>query len=140
MTRRAPGFASRCGSSSIKRGRHTFASLARSCSYKTFVQVVAEVENAKGHDLEGIYRDPRGTIYHPHLRKDIPIGTLSVESYDYPSWTFRNVLYLEKAGYAPVLKDVEWPKETTARSYQPKGSRRGLRATCSTSSAARASR
>ena len=44
-------------------------------SYSTFSDIITDIENELGEDLPGIYRDIRGTLYHPHLHKEIPIGT-----------------------------------------------------------------
>ena len=39
-------------------------------------KVITEIEAERGEDLPGIYRDTRGTLYHPHERREIPLGTL----------------------------------------------------------------
>jgi len=57
-----------------------------------------------------MYRDPRGTIYHPHLGEEFPLGTLSVEDYQRPEWTFNKILYVEKEGFFPILKEMKWPE------------------------------
>ena len=56
------------------------------------------------------YRDDRGVLYHPHLRIEIPLGTLAVETYERPKWTFNKILYAEKEGFFPVLQAVGWPE------------------------------
>lgn len=78
--------------------------------YDYFSQVITEREAELGHDLEGIYRDDRGTLYHPHLRQEIPLGTRSVEDYERPDWTFNKILYVEKEGLFPMLRDAQWPE------------------------------
>ena len=35
-------------------------------------------------------REPRGSLYHPHLREEIPLSTESVARYRRPFWTFGN--------------------------------------------------
>ena len=58
-----------------------------------------------------MYRDDRGTLYHPHRREQISLGTLMVESYQPPDWTFNKVLYIEKEGFFQILQDVRWPEK-----------------------------
>lgn len=67
-------------------------------TYEWFTNIVTAYGSAQG-DIKGIYRDPRGIIYHPHLKKDILPGTLEVEKYSRPEWTFNKVLYCEKEGF-----------------------------------------
>src|SRR6516164_7809876 len=51
-----------------------------------FKGILADYENE--HDeIEGMYREPRGSIHHPHRNEDIPLGTLTVEDYARPIWT-----------------------------------------------------
>ena len=45
-----------------------------------------------------MYREPRGTIYHPHTGEVIPLGTLNVENYERPVWIFNKIVYIEKEG------------------------------------------
>jgi hypothetical protein len=79
-------------------------------NYSTFSDIITDIEAKQGEDLPGIYRDIRGTLYHPHLHKEIPVGTLSVEQYERPEWMFNKVLYVEKGGFFRVLQDVRWPE------------------------------
>jgi hypothetical protein len=90
-------------------------------NYDTFSQVISGHEAELGHDLPGIYRDDRGVLYHPHLREDIPLGTRSVEQYDRPAWTFNKVLYVEKEGLYPMLKDAAWPERNDCALVTSKG-------------------
>jgi hypothetical protein len=77
--------------------------------YGTFSKVIKDHEDNRGRDLPGIYRDSRGVLYHPHTGEEIPLGTLTVEKYRRPLWTFNKILYCEKEGFFPILKDVRWP-------------------------------
>jgi hypothetical protein len=58
-----------------------------------------------------MYRDERGTLYHPHSGQDIPIGTIAVENYQKPVWTFNKILYIEKEGFFNVLKEKKIPEK-----------------------------
>lgn len=78
--------------------------------YGTFGAIIGEIENALGRDLPGMYRDARGILYHPHTGERIELGTLAVEKYSRPKWRFRNVLYIEKGGFFPLLIDERWPE------------------------------
>jgi hypothetical protein len=82
--------------------------------------VITEYE-ANYAELPGIYRDPRGTLYHPHLGRSIPIGTLAVEEYERPEWTFNKILYCEKEGFFSVLQQVKWPEKHDCALLSSKG-------------------
>ena len=41
--------------------------------FNTFKRIVTDYEDAIGHDLECIYRDTRGVLYHPHSGQEIPL-------------------------------------------------------------------
>lgn len=79
-------------------------------SYDTFAGYLTEYEAAYG-DIPGMYRDPRGTVYHPHSGIEIPLGTLAVEAYQRPEWTFNKVLYSEKEGLFAILKAERWAEK-----------------------------
>jgi hypothetical protein len=89
--------------------------------YGTFSKVVKEYEDANGQDLPGVYRDSRGVLYHPHTREEIPLGTLTVEKYQRPPWTFSKIIYSEKEGFFPILKDVRWPERYDCALLTSKG-------------------
>jgi len=100
-------------------------------NYDTFCQIITAHEAELGHDLDGIYRDDRGTLYHPHLRKEIPLGTRSVEEYERPAWTFNKILYVEKEGLYPMLIDARWPERhdcalVTSKGYASRAARDAL--------------
>lgn len=78
--------------------------------YNYFCAVVTEFEAEQASDLPGIYRDPRGVLYHPHSGEHIPLGTVNVEEYARPSWTFNKVLYCEKEGFISILVEAKWPE------------------------------
>lgn len=89
--------------------------------YNYFAQVITDVEAERGEDLPGLYRDARGTIYHPHTGQEIPLGTLNVEKYSRPDWTFNKVLYSEKEGFFSILKDAGWPERNDCALLTSKG-------------------
>lgn len=78
-------------------------------TWGNFCGIITDYEDEHG-DVPGMYRDPRGTLYHPHLHQDIALGTLAVESYRRPEWIFNKVLYLEKEGFFEILKADRWPE------------------------------
>src|SRR5215208_4251666 len=55
--------------------------------WDNFKGIITDYENEHG-DVGGMYRDPRGTLYHPHIGESISLGTLAVEQYRRPEWTF----------------------------------------------------
>ena len=89
-------------------------------TYKNFQTVITDYEAEYG-DIPGMYRDIRGSLYHPHTGETIPIGTRSVEDYEYPQWTFNKVLYSEKEGLFEILKEDQWPERHDCALLTSKG-------------------
>ena len=100
---------------------HVLNALATEPDYNYFSRVVADDEGEQGHDLPGMYRDDRGTLYHPHTGQQIPLGTRSVEAYRRPAWTFNKILYCEKEGFFPILIDAKWPERHDCALLTSKG-------------------
>lgn len=78
--------------------------------YNTFCKIITYHEREQKYDLPNIYRDSRGTLYHPHLKETIQLGTLSVEKYNKPEWAFNKILYCEKEGFLEILISAQWPE------------------------------
>ena len=72
-----------------------------------FTAIITDHENENG-EIPGMYREPRGSIYHPHLGETITLGTLMVEQYERPIWYFNKFVYIEKEGANEALKEVRW--------------------------------
>jgi hypothetical protein len=89
--------------------------------YNYFSQVVTDYEAEQGHDLPGMYRDDRGTLYHPHTGEYISLGTRSVEAYQRPPWTFSKILYCEKEGFFATMIDAQWPERHDCALLTSKG-------------------
>jgi hypothetical protein len=85
-----------------------------------FKSIITDYEDANG-EIPGMYREPRGSIYHPHRGDDIPLGTLTVEEYERPSWCFNKVVYIEKEGFTEALKDDRWPERHDCAVMSSKG-------------------
>jgi hypothetical protein len=85
-----------------------------------FKAILTDYENEKG-EIPGMYREPRGSIYHPHRGDDIPLGTLTVEEYERPAWTFNKLLYVEKEGFSEALKEDGWPERHDCALMSSKG-------------------
>lgn len=88
--------------------------------YNYFGKVITDYESTHG-EIRGMYRDPRGVLYHPHTGELIPIGTLAVEGYKRPAWTFKRILYCEKEGLFTVLRDSKWPERHDCALLSSKG-------------------
>ncbi len=95
--------------------------LGKEPDYNYFAQIVTDIEAELGTDLPGLYRDARGVIYHPHTGQEIPLGTLNVEKYERPEWTFNKILYSEKEGFFGILKDTGWPERNDCALLTSKG-------------------
>ena len=72
-----------------------------------FTGIITDYEKEHG-EIEGMYREPRGSITHPHRDETITLGTLMVEEYERPAWTFNKLVYIEKEGANEALKDNGW--------------------------------
>jgi hypothetical protein len=92
----------------------------RGLDYGYFCRWVSQYENENG-EIKGMYRDPRGTLYHPHTGETISIGTIAVEEYTRPLWTFNKILYIEKEGLFEVLKQVKFPERYDCALLSSKG-------------------
>jgi len=88
--------------------------------YNWFCKVLTSYENDYG-EIEKLYRDARGTLYHPHSHEEIPLGTREVEAYRRPEWTFNKILYCEKEGFFPILQDARWPERHDCALLTSKG-------------------
>jgi hypothetical protein len=85
-----------------------------------FKGILTDYENENG-EISRMYREPRGSIYHPHRGDDIPLGTLTVEEYERPAWTFNKLVYVEKEGFSEALKDNGWPERHDCALMSSKG-------------------
>jgi hypothetical protein len=72
-----------------------------------YTSIITDYEADYG-EISGMYREPRGSIYHPHRGETITLGTLMVEQYERPVWTFNKLVYIEKEGANEALKEVRW--------------------------------
>ena len=68
-----------------------------------FTDIITDFEAENG-EIPLMYREPRGSITHPHRNETITLGTLMVEEYERPAWNFNKVLYIEKEGAQEALK------------------------------------
>ena len=62
-----------------------------------FTSIITDYEAENG-EIPLMYREPRGSITHPHSCETITLGTLMVETYERPVWSFNKLLYIEKEG------------------------------------------
>jgi hypothetical protein len=72
-----------------------------------FTGIITDYENEHG-EIPLMYREPRGSITHPHRNETITLGTLMVEEYERPAWNFNKLLYIEKEGAQEALKQNRW--------------------------------
>jgi hypothetical protein len=85
-----------------------------------FNNIITDYENERG-EIDGMYREPRGSISHPHNDEDIPLGTLTVEEYERPVWTYNKLVYIEKEGFSEALKAAGWPERHDCALASSKG-------------------
>ena len=85
-----------------------------------FTAIITDYEAEHG-EIPGMYREPRGSIYHPHEGETITLGTLMVEEYERPVWTFNKLMYIEKEGASEALKAVRWAERNDCAVLSSKG-------------------
>jgi hypothetical protein len=85
-----------------------------------FSRIITDYEAEQG-EIPGMYREPRGSIYHPHLGETITLGDLMVEKYARPEWRYNKVVYIEKEGFSEALKAVQWPERHDCMLMSSKG-------------------
>jgi hypothetical protein len=85
-----------------------------------FKAIITGYESEHG-EIPLMYREPRGSIYHPHRGQTITLGTLMVEQYERPLWTFNKILYIEKEGANEALKEVRWAEHHDCAVLSSKG-------------------
>jgi hypothetical protein len=86
-----------------------------------FKRIITDYEH-EHREIKGMYREPRGSIYHPHRPgEELALGTLMVADYERPEWTFHHLIYLEKEGFSEALKAVRWPERHDCALMSSKG-------------------
>ena len=85
-----------------------------------FTAIITDYESEFG-EIEGMYREPRGSITHPHRDETITLGTLMVEEYERPEWTFNKLVYIEKEGANEALKETGWLERNDCAVMSSKG-------------------
>jgi hypothetical protein len=85
-----------------------------------FTNILTDYEAEHG-EIPLMYREPRGSITHPHRDETITLGTLMVEEYERPAWTFNKLLYIEKEGALEALKQNRWAERHDCAIMSSKG-------------------
>src|SRR5262249_6891780 len=85
-----------------------------------FTAIITDYEAEHG-EIPLMYREPRGSFYHPHRQETITLGTLMVESYERPAWLYNKLVYIEKEGFAEALKAVRWAERHDCALMSSKG-------------------
>ena len=58
--------------------------------------------------IQGLYREPRGTLHHPHDPggiRDVRLGTREVQRYIPPKLSYNKILVIEKTGLWPPVRE-----------------------------------
>lgn len=72
-------------------------------SYKYFDKILVQYQQTIG-PIRGLYRDPRGELLEPHTGRTVPMGTREVAAYAIPDYLYGAILYVEKEGFGPILR------------------------------------
>jgi hypothetical protein len=87
---------------------------------KNFKGILDDYEAERG-EIPLMYREPRGSITHPHHHETITLGTLMVEQYERPPWCFNKLVYIEKEGAQEALKQDHWMERHDCAVMSSKG-------------------
>ena len=85
-----------------------------------FNAIITDFEN-ENDEIEGMYHEPRGSIYHPHRQETITLGDFMVADYERPAWTYNKVVYIEKEGFNEALKQNRWAERHDCMLMSSKG-------------------
>jgi hypothetical protein len=94
--------------------------IGKELKIENYSSIITDYQREHG-EIPGMYREPRGSIYHPHRGETISLGTLMVEEYERPVWTFNKLLYIEKEGFQEALKAVRWGERHDCALISSKG-------------------
>jgi hypothetical protein len=94
--------------------------IGETLSTPNFNKIMTQYENEHG-EIDGMYREPRGSLSHPHSGDVIPLGTRTVENYERPPWEFNNILFIEKEGFSDAARRRGWDKRHDCLIMSSKG-------------------
>src|SRR5262249_54556072 len=87
---------------------------------QNFKTIITDYEAEHG-EIPLMFREPRGSIYHPHRGETFTLGTLMVEGYERPPWLYNKIVYIEKEGFTEALKEVRWAERHDCMRMSSKG-------------------
>jgi hypothetical protein len=94
--------------------------LGEELKIENFTGIITDYEAEHG-EIPGMYREPRGSITHPHRDETITLGTLMVENYERPVWLYNKLVYIEKEGASEALKAERWGERHDCAVLSSKG-------------------
>jgi hypothetical protein len=94
--------------------------IGKELKIENFKSIITDYESENG-EIPLMYREPRGSITHPHRNETITLGTLMVEEYERPAWNFNKLLYIEKEGAQEALKQNRWSERHDCAVMSSKG-------------------
>src|SRR5262249_6339400 len=87
---------------------------------QNFKTIITDYEAEHG-EIPLMFREPRGSIYHPHRGETFTLGTLMVEGYERPPWLYNKIVHIEKEAFTEALKEVRWADPHDCMPMSPKG-------------------
>lgn len=91
----------------------------RGLQYGTFCAYVNEYELHVGHQV--CLKDPRGTLIEPHSGRELRLGTDAVDRFKPTKWEGHTIIFVEKEGFAHLLKAYRVTKRWDAIIVGSKG-------------------
>jgi hypothetical protein len=72
--------------------------------YKYFTTKILRDYERENGKIEGMIREPHGTLVEPHSGTSVELGTLEVADYYFPEHSFDKILYVEKGTERPKFE------------------------------------
>jgi hypothetical protein len=73
---------------------------------KYFRDNMLQAYHRKNGKLRRLYYDPRGRLHELHGGREVDMGTREVEACQFPPHLYNKLLYVEKKGQFPLLKEA----------------------------------
>jgi hypothetical protein len=74
-------------------------------TYKNFNTILTDYWLENGRN-KMVYNDPRGLLYEPHNDAVLPLGSMEVDGYEFPTFQFDKILFIEKKGLWHTVKSA----------------------------------
>jgi hypothetical protein len=82
----------------------------RPLEWSWFDTLFAQYRMEHPEECRLVFTEPRGYLLEPHTARVVQLGQRQVEGYEFPSWLYGSMLYIEKRGVIPTLQAARLPE------------------------------